>query len=1112
MKWTKTQKNIFEDTGNLLVSASAGSGKTTVMIEKILMRLREGYDIRRILLMTFSKASAADMKEKLIKKLFEEIRENKGNVANLKKQVDLLNFSNICTIDSFCFNLYKKYFAAINYEPAYNVLDPKESKMIFVRCIEDTVEEYLEKRNDEDFFSFIERFTKSRDVGPLKETINVISEFLDNQINENEFIDKVLKENDFDKSLAIKEYLNHYRKKAKMYLGTGKNLFEESKKENMPPIYIDIINSITGFLEKVINSKDIKEFFESFEGVELANIPTKKPKDFCMLELHDEIRIFKSNITTFASKINGDYENDFEFDKELSGSKKDIDLLLEMTKEARKKFIKEKIKVKKFDFSDLIRVALLILAKEEIRKEIQNSFDFIFVDEYQDTSFVQEKMLELIKKDNNLFVVGDIKQSIYQFRKAEPKIFIDRLHKYENGQNGKIEKMNDNFRSNAKILNFVNDVFSQVMSEDFGGVDYRMNSRFHTDIPFDENKNVPAVEIMVYEKTKKDKKEQEQRKIYSVKENTIKTEETDIEKDYIIAKIKSLVGKEFLNQQKTGSKKLIDYNDIAILVKKKNSAKNIIRELEKEGMPFIAIDFDNNKMVEKEILVDLLRIIDNFTSDIPLASIMQSPIFNFSQIEMLEIRKNSTKTYFWESVLCYKGNLYIENKINFMKYEIEKYKNMSFYCNVYELMMRILQDGYDAYLMHNGEGKLELVNKFINNIKGKDYAKNIQQFLDFYDNVYKNDENVSSFGNAIRIMTIHKSKGLEFPIVFIAKANDKYSNGFVSKEDICMDSELGVSIKYFDTISKSKKDTIFTKGFKIKKENQEREEFLRTMYVAMTRAKNHLFIVGERPGKTAEYPEMMNSFLEWIFYAKEKDNLAIEKYIKEYQAAGNKEKEKEICSFCKKELDFSYLENKYKYENTTNMPIKYTVTALNEDNKENYEYEKVPYLFEEENKRLEKGIIIHKLLEKLDYDKNTEKEIREQINYLVENNVISSENLEGIDIKIFEKVFNSEIIQYARKNKYYKEKAFMLYLPYCEIVPTSKITDKVLVQGVIDLLILGEENVVVDFKITNSNEEILKERYKNQLNLYALAIEKILGKKIHRKCIYIINKNKIINL
>lgn len=1109
-KLTASQENVRNATGNLLVSASAGSGKTFVMIERAMKLLKEDKkDVSKFLIMTFSKASAAEMRERFVSKIYEELRENPDE--RLREQLEKVNFSQICTIDSFCYALFKKYYAEIGFDPAFDLLDENESRLLFVRSIDGVLEEYL-STDDKEFFTLAERFTKNRSIEPIREQILLLSRFLDVLEDEEAFLQSTCtaQEVSFDGNKAVEYYIKSLQKRFKRLIPDAEALREDAVLYNKDE-YINILNSIILYLEKLLIPEGFSEMREALLGFSgFGTMPQSEKSDSLdAQELQVMIKKYKEKVTKYIRERKEEFENGYVLISEATESSVNMNKLVEITVKSRRQYTAEKNKKRKFDFADLSKIALRLLGIQRVRDDVHSLYEYVFVDEYQDTNYVQEAIIEKIAP-KSLFVVGDPKQAIYQFRYAEPAIFLKRSRLYVSGNDGRAEFLNENFRSDKRVLDFINLIFDEVMSYEFGGSDYRKESRLEAGDRYDGDSNIPFAEVAYYTKVKE--KNPISGGLYSVSADSANTPEPDPSAIYIAKKISALVGKETVRDAKRNESRLISYSDIAVLMKTRD-ADAIIAEFEKRQIPFIASGFETEISYERRLLISILKIVSNMTDDIALAAVMLSPLYGFTPDELLLLRQKNKRVPLASSVRTYKGADALREKIDTLLEDTEKYRAMSSYCTAYELMQRIFHGRFGLFAEKRGRAVREDIDSFICSVENAEFASSLDGFLEYCQDEEKASSLNSSGGNAVTLMTIHKSKGLEFPIVFVANAHKGYSNTHESKKDVFVDRSFGLAAKHFDPVSKAKTDTLIVKGFKAKKEDEEKQELLRLMYVALTRAKNHLFITGEMKPPDGVYPDDQSCFMNWILLAAKK-NPGIMDYVTEITDLGDdKEKDSKEIPPLSLVADMSGLDFNYKYERATESAAKFSVTELQRaDTSELHEYEKARGMFDlSTEERISEGLLYHRLLELVDYEKASLEEIAVQAEGFIAEGLIDAAAAR-LDLTVIERALKSDIIKLAKNSSYLREKSFMLYLPMCEVDDGSEIRDRVLVQGVIDLMILGDENIIVDFKASKSSVSDIKTRYKRQLELYAKAAQTVLNRPIHKKFVYLLGRDILIEM
>lgn len=1091
-KLSENQRKILSTEGNILVNASAGSGKTTMMIEKVMTLLTSGADIRRILVMTFTNDAAAEMKSRLVENIYKELQNNSAKSAILKKQLDYLPFSNICTMDSFWKTLYRKYFAAIDKDPSSIILEPNEGNLILNQSIMKVFQRHVEK-NDQEFFKLAEALNTKRSLEKFAQNIIAVRNFMTAQIDEEEYIKKAQEiTKSGDTSLLAKYALDYFRKRIKIArteITKYVYLLENSGLLN----FAEDCNNFIKCAELMINTADFTEFCKLSEYIKVPDKLGQKgrnldfSKDYtCLIEslrdLFDDIlKIVKAHRETSF------------------GGYGESNKLLELLAEAEEEYTKQKEQNNSLDFNDLSKYAVKILADKKIEEEVKNSFDYIFVDEYQDTNYRQEHLLEAISRGDNVFVVGDVKQAIYRFRNAEPEIFISRKDRYESNKEGCNIPLNTNYRSHKNILAFVDKVCGELMTYSFGGVDYKNTSNFCAGAEYAEVENMPSVVVSVL--PKREKKVKEKIGVYTVKTGEIK-EESEPDFEFVASKIMDIVNKKRIYNAKNGQTKYIDYQDISILVRKWKQGYKMAEFLQKFNIPFNVLNSEKKVLQEREYLVDFLRIILNPTKDIPLVNVLFGELYNFSANELLDIRKNANNVALWESINNYNGNPNTMQKINRFLAFIKELRFKSSYLTVCQLLEKIIQNGYDAVLLGKENSIIGEINAFMDFIKKSEINNSVEDFLEFYDKSYNGNVSPKN-SNAVTITTIFKSKGLEYPIVFLPCLSDPMLNG---RDDsiIFTDSEFGVAVKSIFPESYSIMDNFAVMVHKLKKKEQEREEMLRVLYVALTRAKNHLFLSG-KAGKTVFFPEEASSIMDWLEYSKNR-NPSIAVYFN-YNAE-TKPMGKIVKEIISKDILLSSLEGSYAFESSLKINAKISVSDLiSEDT-----FEGVTYTFAENKVETtaEIGIAYHTVLQHLSYRETSVEELKTVIRQLIEADEMEPETASKVDLNNIIRLLKWQVIENNRHLDFCCEQPFIMYQKL-----TQDTEEKTLIQGVIDLYIANEETkeaILVDFKVSNASEEKLKEKYGKQLLLYASALEKIGGYRVTQKYIYNILNGNAINI
>lgn len=1078
-EFTIHQKAALIDYGKpVLIAASAGSGKTLIMVERILKYLEEPNqktkelgDLDKIIVLTFTNAAAAEMKSRLIKKLAQKIQEGSGDIIlHFRKQIEKINNAMIGTIDSFCKTIYSKYFERINLDANLSILEPIEDEAYIYQTIEEKIEDYISSSNNKYQYIF-DALSDNRNFNNLKEyTYKVI-----------EHMSLFPKLDEFPKAKSLDEL--------------------------------------------IVLGKEIS-FFTSNDENKMLNLAQDKRYT--------------------------DLEN--QFIKELIGFAKEC--------------MVESIKVKQergvASFSDIERYAYDILSKDNCAKELAKNIDMIFVDEYQDTNEMQEAIIDTFGIQR-LFYVGDIKQSIYRFRNAEPAIFERRLRKYNENikeediknikhendykkiykdSNGVVIYFDENFRSSNQITDFVNAIFAKNMTESFGKVDYAKTSMMKG-LKIEYDATLPVITINNTSKenlTFRNKDVEAYGKPYSVidafKDEALKQKQeialarSSIEFQ-VIDYIKKALGKKIDDGK---SVREIGYGDFAILVRSSKAAKGIIEAFNQEQIPyesFLSLEEENEDVA---LFVALLKILDNPYQDIPLIQVLLSSFGDFSNEELAMIRKaytedrpkiegedaNKDRENFFEAFFGYSRDDLIKKKIsNFNKF-LDKYRDKSLSLDVAELIMSIATEtGYDAVMMYESVYRIEFFNSFVYYLRGKEIAKTIKAFLFAIQ-----DGNLSSVldemmkvnfkDDCVKIMTIHKSKGLEFPIVIFPEATRTHYHYSLKGLEYHVNLGYGVQVK--DANQRLKTSTFKNMLIGYQNKLEEYEEEMRVYYVALTRAQNHLFILYNdkqglkqtdvAPEKCTDLEKLLRNSFDEISQTEvhfdlnlKGENIEVDDnkmFVKDFY------KPKNASDQAEKKFEYEY-----PYENTKTFQSKYSASALKRPEiKENSKKIKVSV---DKGKSKDKGIAYHKVLELIDFNKTSLADINAQVDDFDKRGLIDKKD---INAELIHNIVNWDVFDSVREGKakllreqrfYYRDKANKLK----DVLGKDAPEDKITIQGIIDAVIVcGDEAIVIDYKYSSKDETSLLELYTEQVNIYKLALENILNLKVTKAFIYSIDKGE----
>ena len=1071
------QRKALYAKGNVLVSASAGSGKTTVVIEKILRIIAGGGDIRRMAVMTFSRAAAAEMKNRLLKGLYDLMRSGGGN-SHVATQLTAFPFANICTIDSFCLNLVRKYFAIVGADPTAKPADPDEAALMWAECVDEACEEKL-RDGDEAFLGLAERYTSSRKLDNVKELISSLRTFLKVQTDPDAFL-----ETDF-RDKQENYLLCEMRRRIKLAIPLVQESLPALKEVGMEEEFESALR-MRELLERVENGS----LGDVFAVLKNAPKIQKTRKRKAVYQTAKEL--FHAGVDSYRDLLElVDDFTDLYYDRDDRMTLSDSRALVDVTLRAEKLYTERKRREGKIDFNDMGALALAILDDENVQREVKEAYDWVFVDEYQDTNYLQEDLINSISRDN-VYAVGDIKQAIYHFRYAEPAIFHDRLRRHLTLGVGTHVHLNENFRSRKEILDFVNLCCAEFMTEDFCSIDYRHSDLMRAGAKYrDEGQ---AVTIYYVEEEREKEVEQG---LYSVRDAETGDEDDKVTETVVAAIVKSVGQK--LYRAKAEVFEEATYKDMAVLCRRKRECAKVCAALEKVGVPYTVGDPSDGQFAPRELLVDFVRLCLT-ASDITVINVMLSPIFGFTPAELLKIRNRAPKVDFWTAVNGYNGEDDLKDRVdNFLKYTDELVKNASV-LSATDVMTKALSDGLDGYFLSQGKEVSGRIYRFIESVKRLDCNSDIADFIEYYDVSYKGEKPAAK-KDGVTVTTMHKSKGLEFPIVILPYIDVRTVGGGGKGTSLYTDRELGIALKKVDSEIGYSGDSFATKVHRLKKNAEEREEEARLAYVALTRAQNRLILVGKRRKEPLYDLFKAGSCGDFLSYAMRR-NPWISGYVnEELPRLYSAEREEEVAD---REANFDYLATKYPYEKSTTLPNKTTVSEILKS--EDGDRERRPFGARSRDDAAKEGTTYHLVMQKIDLKVGSVEKIREFIDELVEKNEIDAEVGERLDERKIAELLKNAVFDLARNNKCYRER------PFISPVATAE-GDFVLMQGVIDMLIEEEDGLtVVDYKASSASPEMLKERYSRQIELYADAAGKIWQRPVKRRILLNVLQNYEINL
>lgn len=901
MKWTRQQKKIIDVRDkDVLVSAAAGSGKTAVLVERIIRRIsgEELLNIDELLVVTFTNAAAAQMRERIGEALEKKLKEELTNRSkddpyslHLQKQIALLPASHITTIHSFCLMVIRNYFNMIDLDPSFRMADEAEIRLLKADVIGEVLEGKY-KEGSEEFLNFIESYSSSKSDEPIEEIVLKLYDFAMSNPWPKEWIKDKLKHfeledmDDFNNQewmLELKNYVESMMSNLLIKVDEADRLINAGY---TPESYIEIFERIRNILEQLKGAR-YDYAYNVLGDLKLRRATVKKTEEVCP-ETKERLDVLRKGIMDDVKKIKEEFffQSPEEMLEDMKNVKPLVEVLFETTLEFKESFENKKTEKNILDFNDLEHLALKILIEnsnegseneKEIKPslvalELRNHFKEILIDEYQDSNLVQENLLKIISKEDdgapNRFMVGDVKQSIYKFRLAMPELFMEKHKRYtveevlEDGGISQYQRidLDKNFRSRSVVLDLVNDIFREIMMEDIGGVVYDEAAELKSGAVFDEDGKDKQVELL----------------LVSDEESELEYNKRELEAKVVAHRIKALVDRNtgtMVRDGKTKEQRRANYGDIVILLRTMAGWSEVFLDvLRHEGIPVYA-DTTSGFFHTSEIntLVSMMKIIDNSRQDIPLAAVLASPIVGLTPEQLAIIKIHAPKKSVLDAVNSYieKGeDEEIKGNLKEFMMILDEFRENIKYKAIHEILQELLdRTGYRYYVSTLPGGKKReanidlLINYAIEFDKGNNHG--LFHFLRYIEKVNRyniefGEASVLGDGEAtVRIMSIHKSKGLEFPIVF-APAFSKEFNTQDLKNKVALNLELGVGPEYIDLEKRTKVPTILKKVINNKNKIDNIGEELRVLYVAMTRAEEKLIMVGYNKGEIEDYEKDMS--------------------------------------------------------------------------------------------------------------------------------------------------------------------------------------------------------------------------------------------------------------
>ncbi len=1183
--YTKEQQQVIDLRGrNILVSAAAGSGKTAVLVERIIKRLTKDenpINVDELLIVTYTEAAASEMKERIhsaIEKALEEEPENE----HLQHQATLIHQARITTIHRFCLSVIREHFHHIQLDPGFRIGDEAELKLLKREAVEATLEQAFVEKTPE-FIEFVESFATGKDDRKLEEMILQLYEFSRSYPNPREWLEGCVKQYDVKTPCELEEksFVKELLREAKWYvedmISVAKFGISICEEEGGPAPYADTLQKDIILLNELVETDSLESLQKKLRTLKWSTL-ARVSKKSAYEESIEQVKEIREEIKAIVKMLTEKYcfATLKEMQEDMSAVKKQMEILIQLVLTFEEVFVEKKRSRNLIDFSDMEQFALQILTTEEdgtfvptqVAKEYQEQFQEVMIDEYQDSNYVQEAILTSVSKVSqgiyNVFMVGDVKQSIYRFRLSRPELFMEKFNTYslEESQTQRID-LHKNFRSRREVLNSTNYIFEQIMTNKLGGIAYDEKAALYVGASYEE---IPGNETEVLMIETPDAKADERMELEAIA---------------VAQRIKKLKAEQKVLDKKTGEYRSVSYKDIVILMRSLKGWSDVFAKvLKDEGIPTYSASREGYFATQEiQLLMNYLRVLDNPMQDIPFTAVLSGMFAEITSNELAQLRSAYPEGCMYESVLSYLEvgeNKELKQKLDVFMATFNSFRARVPYTAIHVLLEQILEEtGYGNYIaaLPGGEQRIANVEMFrekavafeSTSYKGLFNFVRYMEQLQKYNVDYGEANLMEEDADVVTLMSIHKSKGLEFPVVFVAGLGKSFNMQDV-KSEMVIHPELGIGIDRVDAKNRVKIPTLLKKVIQHKSQMESIAEELRVLYVAMTRAKEKLILTGtatdfekmlrsyssleNRNEKTLPYNLLAGAlkYFDWILPAlyrkKAWDDVPIVSIKITKEELSREAVEEEMISQLSKDIlyhwnteivydkeareqietQFAY---KYPHIHRQKMKQKLSVSELKKkvyleeaELEEETVYPLLPKFLQEEESisGASRGTAYHKVLELLDFSKNyDEKVLKAVINQKQQEGFLSGEMAEVVKVQDLLLFLNSNLGKRmqgaAKRGMLYAEQPFVLGVPANTVYPDVE-GEILLVQGIIDAFFEEDgEIVVLDYKTDRVHAESeLLQKYRTQLAYYGEALERLTGKQVKEKLIYSFALRKVIEV
>ena len=1093
MIFTTAQQHAIDHNGNLIVSAAAGAGKTSVLSERVFRLVGEGMSVDRMLILTFTRAAAGEMKARITKRLLKAASEDRARAAYFREQAAAVPNANISTIDAFCSKIVFRHFFCAGLSPSCKTLDETEAEVLRSETRNAVLDDFAQNRAEE-YRTLIIAFS---DEPSLIDAMQSAERFLCAQPDPNGWLSKA--ESDLRDPEALKQQLRITLKTDQVLL--ERHLLELDRQAALlPPACEKVLSLVSQLLvhgRGALMQNDIESYAAALSGMLGVTGSLSWPKEYTAEDKagvadakSDLLKLAKEQLARCAVPFDEWLRREREAEPVLSA----FFALMHAYLEA---FAAAKRAQNALDFSDLEHMTIEILKDDEIAAEYRARFSAVIVDEYQDSNRVQEAILNRIAPKNSFFFVGDVKQSIYRFRMAEPELFLEKTRDFHGAAGERID-LGHNFRSGKAVIDTVNAVFETIMHTSIAGIEYDARARL---IQGAINAPDGKAELHLFSRE-------------ADPDDGESLEDAEAEARFAARTILSRMEAPIRDGDVT---RPCRFDDFAILLRSKKYARVWTQTLSAMGVPCYAqMEGGYFDAIEVKLMMSLLAVLDNRRQDIPLLALLRSPFFGFSDEDLIRIRTDVRRAPLLDCLLAARSR---EAKVDAFFRTLEAWQALSRRLPLGDLLETILDDSHlreQMGVLIGGEQRTANLDALVSEARSYDAAglSGIHGFLRFMDNA-KETQRLGAAStvtaNVVRIMTIHASKGLEFPFVFLGALGTRFNRQDETKA-LVTDARLGVGLRYSDRFGVRHETAARTNVIRAISDASWAEE-LRVLYVGMTRAKQELYLLGsltnaEKRIDTLPQPTPLS-------IRKCSDALRLVMLSLNGRLPFKLHKKSEFSDATNgipvggipkpTDAEREALERRFAWRYPTpvrnDFPEKTSVTALEQTGKPSFDEP----AFETGYDVLEAGSAVHRVLERMPL--RDPERLRA---YLDGENALSAFHRRAIERFAASPLFS----RMAASGRVEREWSFVCPFPARELTDTDS-DEPVLLQGVIDACFVEDGGwVLLDYKTdrVEGDPAVYARKHEKQVALYARVLERLTGMPVRETYIVLLGANAEVRL